>query len=190
MTLTANRDIATPARVSLEAGLEAVFAQPFILADLALDDRAKNAAVGRIGEVRIESNDAPFNPPGHSDDAEIRPDVIDDGSLLRVTHRGAGDAKAARDKGQAIGPEADFAHAVDPANRQLGIPELPLRLREPAADRRQYARVVAGGHIGEKRRPARLCGGVILIELGWAARCVRDGVEDEKGQQTEDRSVQ
>src|SRR5262249_54823282 len=93
MNLNVRRAIA-PAAVwaRLVSRLQPVFAEPLVLTDLAFDDRAKGVAGGRIGKIGVEADDAPFDAPAHSDDAEIRYDIVDHGPLPRVAHRGAGDA--------------------------------------------------------------------------------------------------
>ena len=120
----------------------------------------------------------------------LRSDGIDDGSLPLIGHRGAGDAIAARNVGKTVGPEADFAHAVEAADRQIRIPKLALGPGEPAADRRQHAGIVAGGHVGDERRPARLSRRVVEVELRRAAPGPRERNEKEKGHKAEDRSLQ
>src|SRR5580658_11352498 len=88
--LSADSDIA---RGGSEARFEAIFAEHRPrLADLPLDDGLDRFAIGRVGKGRVDADHAPFDAPSQSEDAEIRPHVVDDGSLLLVAHRGAGDA--------------------------------------------------------------------------------------------------
>src|ERR1700722_4447794 len=70
------------------------------------------------------------------------------------------------------------------------MPKLTLGAGEPTADRRQHPTVLAGGHVGDKRRPARLGRRVVKVELSRAAPGARERNEEEKGQKTEDRSLQ
>ena len=77
--LSADRDMARGGSV---ARLEAVLAEPFVLADLALEDRADGFAIGPVGMVRVEAVDAPLDAPGQPDDAKRRSDIVDDGSLF------------------------------------------------------------------------------------------------------------
>src|ERR1700722_12221327 len=70
------------------------------------------------------------------------------------------------------------------------MPKLTLGAGEPTADRRQHPTVLAGRHICDKRRPARLGRRVIKVELSRATPGARERNEEEKGQKTEDRSLQ
>src|SRR5271166_2865573 len=139
--------------------------------------------------VRVEAVDAPLDAPGQPEDAKRRIDIVDHGSLFPVAHRGARNTKATRDGVEAIGSEADFAHAFETVDRELRVPELALRLPKPAADRGQYAGIAANRHIPVERRPARLGRNLVLRDRGGAAPGMHHRPEGEKGQETQGRSI-
>src|SRR5579863_8876684 len=168
---------------------EAVIPEPLSRPELPLDDGPDHVAVWRIGMFRIEPDDARFDAPGQSDDAQIRADGVDYGSPLEVAHRRAGDAIAAGNVGKPIGPEADFAHLFEVADGELRIPECALGLGEPAGDCRQHARVFARRHILVERRPALLGRNSIEHVPARYARRLRQRLHAENKQEAEDHAI-
>src|ERR1700722_17888873 len=63
---------------------ETVLGKPLRLAYFSFEDRPDDLATWRIGECRVNADDAPFDAPAVSDKAELRPHGVDDSSLLLI----------------------------------------------------------------------------------------------------------